>query len=266
MLLTTQIASDAYRKSDGKVADTYYDLLYDLNPLLAIDMDTKMESQLLKDLDYALASIKKLCSDLIYIQSYGSVNTQRIIDYIYSLIRFFKSAKVELIDFSMQYTIDGRTMNLVKLMSTISRGDVYTTLTPDEIKMYDLISDICHEVMVRGGELTIDDYERLASRYFTVKGKLYFADTVSSSHEARYIRIDDVTFNDILNYALLQVQMSDNFNLNDAITRYENLRQVKLIHMKSAMKNANGVVVAENDNDNVVTNLSFRDVLIKCEN
>lgn len=263
MLLTTQIASDAYRKSNGKVADTYYDLLYDLNPLLAIEMDTMTENQLFKELDYALVSIKKLCSELIYIQSYGSVNTQRIIDYIYSLIRFFKSAKVELIDFSMQYTIDGRTTNLIKLMSTMKRGDVYTTLTPDEMKMYDLISEICHEVQLRGGDLTLDDYAKLIYRYFTVKGSLYFADTVAGSHESLYSRIDEITFNDIMNYALREAQLSNKFTINDAVTIDQKLRQFKLAHRVDVIKDVDGNIVAENDY--VPTQVTFKDVLIKVE-
>ena len=215
MLLTTQIAADAYRKSDGTVADTYYDLLYDINPMLAIEMYTKTDTQLLKDLDYALASIKKLCSNLIYIQSYGSVNTQRIIDYIYSLIRFFKSAKVELIDFSMQYTIDGRTTNLIKLMSTMKRGDTYTTLTPDEASMYDFIADVCRQVKLTGGKLDFSDYANLVERYFHIKGSFYFADGISGTHEAKYKHIEEATLYDILNYALRQVKLSNNIKLKD---------------------------------------------------
>ncbi len=225
MLLTTQLASDAYRKSDGTVAETYYDLLYDINPLLAIDMDTKSNNQLLKDLDYALASIKKMCSDLIYIQSYGSVNTQRIIDYIYSLIRFFKSAKVELIDFSMQYSVDGRTTNMLKLMSSFRRGDVYTTLTPDEATIYDFISDVCRQVEISGGDLKLDDYAKILIRYINLKGSFYFADTIARNHEARYTYIEDATLVDILNYALRQVKLSNKFTMNDAT--HHDLRRIK---------------------------------------
>ena len=89
------------------------------------------------------------------------------------------------------------------------------------MKMYDLISEICHEVQLRGGDLTLDDYAKLIYRYFTVKGSLYFADTVAGSHESLYSRIDEITFNDIMNYALRETQLSNKLAFKDAIVKYE---------------------------------------------
>ena len=122
----------------------------------------------------------------------------------------------------MQYNVDGRTMNLIKLMSYVKRGDVYTDLSPEEMALYDLINDVCSQVKVNGGDLGIDDYAKIKERYMHVKGSFYFADTLTEKHEAMYHYFDNITLDDILSYALRQTQLSNKLVFKDIIIKYTN--------------------------------------------
>ena len=116
LLLTTEETADIFLKSDGTVADNIIELLEDLNMSLAVRISTMSDTQLVQELQYSLAALEKIGAELKYIQSYGGMHGKIICEYLYQLIRVFKSAKVDLVDFRAIYVIDGRMTNLVKFM------------------------------------------------------------------------------------------------------------------------------------------------------
>jgi len=116
LLLTTEETADIFLKSDGTVADNIIELLEDLNPSLSVRISMMTDTQLVQELQYSLAALEKIGAELKYIQSYGGMHGKIISEYLYQLIRVFKSAKVDLVDFRAIYVIDGRMTNLIKFM------------------------------------------------------------------------------------------------------------------------------------------------------
>ena len=116
LLLTTEQTADIYRKSDGTIANSITELLEDLNPILWIRIQSLSDNALVQELQYSLVALEKAGSDMKYIQNYGGIHGKIISEYLYTLIRVFKSAKVDLVDFKAIYVVDGRCTNLVKLM------------------------------------------------------------------------------------------------------------------------------------------------------
>lgn len=172
MLLTTRYCEDIYKKHDGTVATTYMDLLEDLNSVLALRIQAMDEKQLLSELDYSLACLQKLADNLVYIQNYGYSGSNRIVDYIYSLIRFFKSSKAELIDFNTEYTVDGKTTNLLKFMATLDRLSSTRGVTPDEWYLYDYIRAVIRELET-DSEFKLSDFAALIDRSFIKRTALF---------------------------------------------------------------------------------------------
>ena len=133
MLLTTELMPEVFTKEDGSHAESYMEMLEDLNLSLALRLQGLEESELDAEIEYCLLSLTRICSDLKYIQMFGTSTTQVITDYLYNLIRFFKSAKAELIDFKIIYLIDGRTNNLLKLMTKFEQITIERQIPEDQL-------------------------------------------------------------------------------------------------------------------------------------
>lgn len=130
ILMTTHLMQETFTKSDGKIAKTYEDLLSDINPQLyqrfiSDDFDAMNEES------YVIQTLMRLCDEITLLESINTTNIQRIVEYMFKIIRFFKSVKVDLVDFNIIYLINGRTMNYIKLLGEIWAQHVEGELPPD---------------------------------------------------------------------------------------------------------------------------------------
>lgn len=128
------------------LATSYADLLEDLNYGLAVRLmgiDTAYD--LTMEIDYILVEIQRLCEDLTFIAAYGTSNMEVIVEYLYKLIKFFKSVKAQFLDFTVIYVIDSRTDNLLKLISELCIGEKHTSINTEKslaIGTFDIIEKI----------------------------------------------------------------------------------------------------------------------------
>lgn len=223
MLLTTRYSEKIFMKKDGTLAATYMDLLEDINPLLALRIKDMDDSKLLTELDYTLQCLKKLADNLKYIQSFGSANTNRIVEYIYSLIRFFKSAKADLIDFNIEYIVDGKTTNMLKLMSVLEFRHKNGVLTPDEMSLYDYLKTIYKKITIDGGELDLTDFMLLQSRHFNIKDNLTLKDDIHIDRDVAsyYKHIDELSLFDFITSNKKTVKLSNNVTLKDVLMKID---------------------------------------------
>lgn len=141
ILLTTEYMTETFRKSGGKQATSFMDLLEDLNMSLALRIQEMTNSELMQELNYSLIALQKVADDLKYITSYGGSNGEVIAEYLYKLIRVFKSAKVDLVDFKSIYVVDGRSTNMLKLMIRLKRLGISYALPNDK---FDLVDNIAY--------------------------------------------------------------------------------------------------------------------------
>lgn len=138
ILMTTHLMNETFTKRNGTIATTYMDLLADLNPTLYNriaddELDTLTEEQ------YAIQTLMRLCDDLTLLESANTSNIKRIVDYLFLILKFFKSAKVDLVSFDIIYLITDRGMNYIKLVSEIWAQEV--TCLPNR-KDYFRLSDL----------------------------------------------------------------------------------------------------------------------------
>lgn len=220
MLLTTKYSEQIFTKKDGSLAATYMDLLEDLNPLLAIRIQDMGENKLLTELDYSLQCLKKLADNLKYIQSFGSANTNRIVDYIYSLIRFFKSAKADLLDFNVEYIVDGKTTNMLKFMSKLEHGGSSGTLTPEEIALYDHLKHLT-EKFKTDDAMTFEDYLTLLYRYVLIHEDLTLKDSYTIDIENHYKYTEIVSLFDFMKSDNKTTKLLNNVTLTDVLVKID---------------------------------------------
>jgi len=118
VLMTTKLIPDVFRKSNGEIATTYEDLLRDVN----VELYNRIVTDGLDysaEIDYVLSTLKSLSSNLEYIEIVESMNVSVLIEYLFKMIAFFKSAKSELTDFNVVYTMNSSTLNMIKLLSNV---------------------------------------------------------------------------------------------------------------------------------------------------
>ncbi len=126
VLMTTKLIPEVFKKSDDRFAESYEDLLRDINDSLYDQL--LINNDYATELDYVLSLLKGLSSNLKYIENVDSMNVSVLIDYLFKMIAFFKSAKAELSDFNIVYTLNSSTLNMIKLLSDIHHIETLVTL------------------------------------------------------------------------------------------------------------------------------------------
>lgn len=121
LLLTTEHINEIYQKSDGTMAASFDELLMDSDPYLYQRLrELSDDSSLSTEISYVLAALSSLSDKLKMLEFSDSANLEAVIRYLMKMIDFFKSAKVDLKDFAVVYTIKSPTFNMLKLI-----GDIY---------------------------------------------------------------------------------------------------------------------------------------------
>ena len=218
-LLTTRYAYETFKKSDGTLAKSYFDLLMDINPALAIRIQYMNDHERTSELQYSLVALQKVCDELKYIQNFGMANGEIIADYLYKLIRLFKSAKAELIDFNIMYVMDNRITNLLKWLSTCKLTDMHVTLPGSEIDFFDFIKRTIVKIALKD-ELTLKDYNllsymhRFIYEYLCLKDKLYLGEFSISGLN------DEFEIFDYLVKAIAEVEINSDLYFTDSILGY----------------------------------------------
>lgn len=218
-LLTTTYASDIFTKSNGDFAESYFDLLSDINMSLAIRIQYMSSTDLTSELQYSLVALQKVCDELKYIQNYGSASGEVVADYLYKLIRLFKSAKAELIDFNIMYIMDGRVTNLLKWLTTLSVGSMSVDLPGDEIEFFDYIKKVIMKISVKS-ELTMQDYNlmtsmcRFAYDYLILYDELGLGSFTFSDVESMFELFDYLTS------VITKVHVNGKLSLTESFSQY----------------------------------------------
>ena len=114
---------DHYPIIDGpNLAVSFEDLLEDINTPMELHlMGLSTEEAINDEIDYCLILMQNLCTDIKYLNAYGTYNIEVIIEYMYKLIQFFKSVKVQLINFKVIYLLDSEVDNMLKLMDDLAK-------------------------------------------------------------------------------------------------------------------------------------------------
>ena len=231
MLMTTCYANEIYGIYDNKgeyikTASSYKELLDDFNPSLSIRIDNMTEKQRIIELEYSLSCLDKISDDLIYLHAYGGFNMKKILSYIWKLIYFFKSAKVDLLNYAIEFRVDDKTDNLMKYMTELVKLDTSSKVTPDHWKLTDIVA--MHEITTRLNidksiRFTFSDVIYHTGRFSTLFSANYLADGISghqvtqvNSSELNYTIYDFMKHDTTISY----IGRSGEWNIPD-ISEYE---------------------------------------------
>lgn len=144
ILMTTDLMDQTFTKRNGTIASTYADLLADINPTLYQRLiDDEIDSE--TEETYVIQTLMRLCDSLELLESINTDKMKKIVDYLFKILAFLKSAKVDLKDFQIIFTVYDRGMNFIKFVTKLWSQDVFNYTTRDE---YFRLIDILWEIFI----------------------------------------------------------------------------------------------------------------------
>lgn len=144
ILMTTDLMDQTFTKRNGTIASTYADLLADINPTLYQRLiDDEIDSE--TEETYVIQTLMRLCDSLELLESINTDKMKKIVDYLFKILAFLKSAKVDLKDFQIIFTVYDRGMNFIKFVTKLWSQDVFNYPTRDE---YFRLIDILWEIFI----------------------------------------------------------------------------------------------------------------------
>ena len=118
-LLTSEIIEDVYRLKDGTIAETFSDLLREIDSPLYLRLGTVNGENIEGEMNAIYVLYMKSIKSLKYIQYADGIDLSPLMDQVFLLLRFFKSAKAELTGYEITYTMSQPGTNFFKLMGKI---------------------------------------------------------------------------------------------------------------------------------------------------
>lgn len=135
-LMIMDFSMDFFKKKDGTLATTYTDFLKDRDSILyhslisiqSIENEKVKQSKITEVIDAAIYAIEEYINgdDFKFIFSnLPSVSSESVKRYIYKVVNFFKSYKVEIYNINTLYKLDDKLENKIKMIDDILMTRVF---------------------------------------------------------------------------------------------------------------------------------------------
>ena len=138
-LMTSKIIDEVYTKPDGTVAESFSDLLRSRAPDLYTRYINLEEGSIEDELTVIIDKIEEIITNLKYSPHSLGIESSSLIDNLFRILRFFKSAKAEMIGYNVIYMITMRGVNFFKLVDEWVKYHLEGKITEDSY-VYDFLT------------------------------------------------------------------------------------------------------------------------------
>ena len=118
-----------FTMSNGEVANTYIEYLYDKLPIIAEKIDEMHKDETGIYIEHVLGKLNEFVPEIEYLNTLNGTNNN-IVQAITGLINFFKSYTVDLRDLNIMYMFDNKMLNKIYM---IDDPRLFSVLFPNEI-------------------------------------------------------------------------------------------------------------------------------------
>ena len=115
-LMTSKIIDEVYTDNNGNVAESFSDLLRAQSPDLYGRLIGLAEEEVEDELTVLIDKIEELLTSLKYSPHSLGIESSSLIENLFRILRFFKSAKAEIIGYNIIYQITMRGVNFFKIL------------------------------------------------------------------------------------------------------------------------------------------------------
>lgn len=168
MIMYSDAIDSSFRKSNGALANSFADFVKDLDPELYLRI-TSNEVDVDEELNNVLVLLKQNINSLKYIEYADGIDISIMIEHLFKLLKFFKSAKAELTGYNIVYTLSTRGLNYIKFISEITKEESKITIEDQFIWLTDLIEMIYDYTQYRSKLLYLMDKIDRDEHYVFIK-------------------------------------------------------------------------------------------------
>lgn len=118
-LMTSKIIDEVYTDNTGNLAESFLTLLKSQSSDLYSRLLSIADEDIEKELTIIVDKTEELLSSLKYAPQSLGVESSSLIENLFRILRFFKSAKAEIIGYNIVYCITSRGINFFKLLDKI---------------------------------------------------------------------------------------------------------------------------------------------------
>ena len=209
--------TELFTMSDGNVAETYLEYLYDKLPVIAEKIDNMHKDKTGIYIEHVLGKLNELIPEIEYLNTINGTNNN-IVQAILGLINFFKSYTIDLRTLNILYMFDNKMLNKIYM---IDDPRLFITLYPTE--SYPTYADMLKTTIM------FDKHDNLviytASK---LRNKLNLKENIGGYDEIEQL-LSKLKYNDNLELSYKDVlEMINHETINDKI----NLEDIEYIFGK----------------------------------
>ena len=220
--MASQLIEEVYKDHNGEVAESFEDLLSDVCPDLATRL-TSMTSQeqIENELIVAIDKCEELITSVKWLAYSAGIDSSRLIEALFNILKFFKSAKAELIGYDIIYKITKRGLNFIKLLMEMIEWKQWDIHLESDQYLHDLLWQIQEWSRIRWDAIQLSDKNGSMSIWHGVdlKDIIHFLDDRIHSIIWSLARPtdDELTLYDFLADIHDKIQLQDKMPLTDAL-------------------------------------------------
>lgn len=167
-LMTSKIIDEVYTTNNGEVAETFTDLLRNKSPELYTRLLGIGEDGILDELTIVTAKIDELITSLKYAPHSLGIESSNLIENLFRILRFFKSAKAEMIGYNIIYKITMRGVNFFKIMDEWVNYHLYGEVNFD-LYVYDFLMYYKDIIKLKKELVDLYDNDRMHDQTFNLE-------------------------------------------------------------------------------------------------
>lgn len=204
---------EAFTMSNGKIAKTFLEYLYNKLPHIAEMIDDMHKDKLGVYIEHVIGRLNELIPDIEYLSSINGTNNN-IVTALVSLINFFKSYTTDLRNLNVVYMLDDKVANKIRM---VDDPRLFNKLYPVEkaLKYNDLI--ITHSNFKHDDNLAVNFVNRVFNK-LTNKDKFTYSEFMHVSKELDLIDNSKLAYSDLLNNIISNYDYDEIISFDDKYT------------------------------------------------
>jgi hypothetical protein len=229
-IMYSEYTESTFKKSDGETASSFADMLADINRDLYTRYTTQGETDIDNEISDNLYLLKSSCTALTHLQYADSINIDTIIEYLFKLLDFFKSAKADLTGYEIVYSLISSAENIMKMMNLIVK--IFDDYSSDP--QYSIIDELTDLIALYKERLSLlDKYKLIDEMHYEWNSTIlydiitYLEDDLRKITEIIYELTSTQEFIEDISTVEIFLPDGDNFEFKDTIIPlYEEIKEI----------------------------------------
>ena len=191
-LMTSKIIDSTYNNNTGEVAESFMDLLRSVAPELYTRLLGIADENILDELTIVINKIDELLISLKYAPHSLGIESSNLIENLFRILRFFKSAKAEMIGYNIIYKITMRGVNFFKIMDEWVAYHLHGNISDDQY-IYDFLTYVKSILKFKKDLLILEDNDAFVDQTYNGMfiDKISWANDMLGILSVMYPRIED---------------------------------------------------------------------------